>query len=125
MALLTWQRESFAFADAFDEEKSRYRGLRGGQGGSLVDADSPGLLVKGEVAWAQLDAASAQTPVAGAPGGSAMGGAAAALAGAAPAGSLGSSAGRKSVATAPKRFHGTVSWMPTAWAVMPAGWPKK
>ena len=109
MALLTGQRESFAFADAFDEEKSRYRGLRGGPGVSLVDADSPGLLVKGEVARAQLDAASAHTSVAGAPGGSAMGGVAAALAGAAQAGPLGSSAGRKSVAAAPKRFHGTVS----------------
>ena len=59
-ALLTWQDESFAFADSFDETSGRYRGLRGGQHVSLADADSPGLLVKGEVARTQLDAESAK-----------------------------------------------------------------
>ena len=29
--LLTWEEESFAFADGFDEATGRYRGLRGGQ----------------------------------------------------------------------------------------------
>src|SRR5208283_3105223 len=56
VALLTWQEESFAFADSFDETTGRYRGLRGGQHVPLADADSPGLLVKGDVARAQLDA---------------------------------------------------------------------
>ena len=49
LGLLTWEEESFAFADSFDEETGRYRGLRGGQIVSVVDADSPGLLVKGEL----------------------------------------------------------------------------
>ncbi|MSQ60240.1 MAG: hypothetical protein EXR36_11515 [Betaproteobacteria bacterium] len=31
LALLTWERESFAYADSFDEGTGRYRGLRGGQ----------------------------------------------------------------------------------------------
>ncbi len=56
LGLLTWEEESFAFADSFDEATGRYRGLRGGQLVLLVDADSPGLLVKGDVARSQLDA---------------------------------------------------------------------
>ena len=54
--LLTWEEESFAFADSFDEATGRYRGLRGGQLVAVVDANSPGLLVKGAVARAQLAA---------------------------------------------------------------------
>jgi hypothetical protein len=50
--LLTWEEESFAVADGFDEGTGLYRGLRGGQHISLVDADSLGLLVKGLVARA-------------------------------------------------------------------------
>ena len=58
--LLTWEEETFAFADGFDEATGCYRGLRGGQNVSIVDADSPGLLVKGAVARAQLDADAAK-----------------------------------------------------------------
>lgn len=54
-ALLTWARESFAFADSYDESDGRYRGLRGGQMVSLNDAYAPGLLVKPDVASKQLD----------------------------------------------------------------------
>ena len=54
--LLTWEEESFAFADSFDELTGKYRGLRGGQLVSPVNADSPGLLVKGSIARSQLDA---------------------------------------------------------------------
>src|SRR4029453_10650191 len=63
LGLLTWEEESFAFADSFDEVTGRYRGLRGGQLVSLVDADSPGPLVKGNVARAQLVAESAKVTV--------------------------------------------------------------
>jgi predicted AAA+ superfamily ATPase len=63
LTLLTWQQESFAFADSFDEEAGRYRGLRGGQGVSLSDTDPAGLLVKGEVAQAQLDATHPPEPL--------------------------------------------------------------
>ena len=54
--LLTWEEDSFAFADHFDQAADRYRGLRGGQHFSLVNAESPNLLVKGAIARAQLDA---------------------------------------------------------------------
>ena len=56
LALLTWEHDAFAYADSFDDEATRYRGLRGGQLVSLPDADAPGLLVKPDVARRQLDA---------------------------------------------------------------------
>ena len=56
VALLTWEHDAFAYADSFDDEAKRYRGLRGGQLVSLPDADAPGLLVKPDVARRQLDA---------------------------------------------------------------------
>lgn len=58
--LLTWQQDSFAYADSFDETATRYRGLRAGQRIALANNDTTGLLVKGDVARAQLDAVSAQ-----------------------------------------------------------------
>ncbi len=54
LALLTWEHDSFAYADSFDEPANRYRGLRAGQQVS-VESDSSGLLVKPTVARAQLD----------------------------------------------------------------------
>ena len=41
LGLLTWEQDSFAYADSFDEAAGRYRGLRGGQQVS-IDADAPG-----------------------------------------------------------------------------------
>jgi hypothetical protein len=55
LALLTWQTDTFAYAESYDESSARYRGLRGGQVVS-VSADSTGLLVKPDVARRQLDA---------------------------------------------------------------------
>src|SRR5690606_14574022 len=31
LGLLTWQRETFAYAESYDEDTGRYRGLRGGR----------------------------------------------------------------------------------------------
>ena len=56
IALLTWEQDAYAFADSFDDEAKRYRGLRGGRVVSLPDADAPGLLVKTDIARQQLDA---------------------------------------------------------------------
>ena len=58
-ASLPWEQETYAFADSFDDEAKRYRGLRGGQVVSLPDADAPGLLVRPDIARQQLDAESA------------------------------------------------------------------
>jgi predicted AAA+ superfamily ATPase len=105
-ALLTWARESFAFADSFDDSDGRYRGLRGGQHVSHIDADSPGLLVKPDIARAQLDAESV-TPTAGrSPATPAAGNELSA-----PTGQVESSPVMLNavVAKQPKRFHGTVT----------------
>jgi predicted AAA+ superfamily ATPase len=55
VSLLTWEKETFAFADAFDPDQQFYRGLRTGQTISLYDASSPGVVVKSAVARVQLD----------------------------------------------------------------------
>ncbi len=55
LALLLWQQEGFAYADSFDEVAGRYRGLRTGQLVAVNDNDLSGLLVKPEVAQAQID----------------------------------------------------------------------
>jgi hypothetical protein len=52
---LTWQSDSFAYAESYDDAGGRYRGLRSGQVVSL-GAEDPGLVVKPDVARRQLDA---------------------------------------------------------------------
>lgn len=54
--LLLWEQDSFAYADSLDEETGRYRGLRAGRQIALPESDSPALLVRLDVARAQLDA---------------------------------------------------------------------
>jgi len=56
VARLTWESETFAYADGWDEQKQRYKGLKAGHPGAhiLVNADS--LLVKPDVANCQLEA---------------------------------------------------------------------
>lgn len=53
-ALLTWQSDTFAYAEGHDDSAQRYQGLRGGQH-ITVSEESPGLLVRPEVARRQLD----------------------------------------------------------------------
>lgn len=62
--LVTWARETFAYAEAFDEEAERYVGLQCGKS-VRIDLSGPGLLVKADAALAQLsreDAASEARP---------------------------------------------------------------
>ena len=54
LGLMSWRSESFAFADSYDEKADRYLGLRAGQA-TAVSVDAPGLLVKPERAWRQLE----------------------------------------------------------------------
>jgi len=100
LGLLTWERESFAFADSFDEREGRYRGLRGGQAVSPMDANTPGLLVKSEVARRQLDADAPTTP-----------GPTPVVPGPTPPGPR--PGPKPPAAPAPKRFHGSVTLDPT------------
>ena len=58
---LTWRDDAFAYAEGWDEQKGRYKGLRAGQGGRVV-LDSECLLVKPDIAATQLDAESRPQP---------------------------------------------------------------
>jgi predicted AAA+ superfamily ATPase len=55
LSLLTWQSDTFAYAESFDDAAGRYRGLRAGQG-VMLSAEDAGLIVKPDVARRQLDA---------------------------------------------------------------------
>ena len=55
LGLLTWEKESFAYADDFDEKAGRYRGLRHGKIDSLSPGALIGLLVRPEIAKQQLE----------------------------------------------------------------------
>ncbi len=62
VSLLTWEQDTFGYADSFDEEAARYRGLRTAQGIELRDARAAGVLVKPAVAREQLDEEVKPTP---------------------------------------------------------------
>ncbi len=57
LSLLTWERETFAYADSYDQAGKRYRGLRAGTQMNLTG--SAGLIVKPDAARQQM---SAETP---------------------------------------------------------------
>ena len=61
--LLTWEADAFAYAESYDEEKGRYRGLRASQLLPPLTADSPGLVVRPEVARKQMEAEAPVGPV--------------------------------------------------------------
>ncbi len=107
VSLLTWRNESFAFADSYDGENNRYRGLRSGCNISLDGSELEAVVVKPEIAQEQMDAEQAllgsptqSTTTAAIPG----------------QGSVTESQGALPIAESgvatqaqPKRFHGTVS----------------
>ena len=62
VALSTWEKDGFAYAESFDEQAKRYRGLRAGQAITLSESAPAGLLVKPDVARRQLDVERGDTP---------------------------------------------------------------
>jgi len=56
LVLLTWAKDSFAFAESLDEDAGRYRGLRASQLAPNDETLEGGLLVKQSAARAQLEA---------------------------------------------------------------------
>jgi hypothetical protein len=105
VALVTWEQDAFAFADSFDEEVGRYRGLRSARDISLPDADSPGLLVRPDVARQQMDADDAAAGVGTAATGATAGGGITV-----PATPGVGTSGEAAAGPAPlTRFHGTVT----------------
>ena len=103
VGLLTWEQDTFAFADSFDDEAGRYRGLRGGRVVELTEA--AGLLVKPDIARVQMDAESLK-PVPGVEPGTVEvhEGVPVPAAGPEPGGGL----PEPPAARQPTRFHGTV-----------------
>jgi hypothetical protein len=55
LGLLTWQSETFAYAETWDEQKQQYKGLQAGQSVRVL-ADGKSLLVKPDVAAVQIEA---------------------------------------------------------------------
>ena len=102
--LLNWRQDAFAFAEAYDEQARRYRGLRAGQMLTLPDADTPGVLVKPERAGRQLDAERAPPAT---PGATQPNGQDPAVPGGEPEPK--STPSGPPATPQPKRFHGTVS----------------
>jgi predicted AAA+ superfamily ATPase len=108
LALVSWEQDSFAYAESYDEAVGRYRGLRHGQH-VPISTDDSGLLVRPEIAQAQLE-----KEAGGATSAPEGGVSRAALAGS--QGSTPQSPGAAlgpTEATKPKRFHGTVALDPT------------
>lgn len=108
LGLLTWEHDSFAFADSYDEAGTRYRGLQFGRHVNRVEADSPGLLVKPEAVRRQVDAerAAAQaTSATQTAGGSATSSSPASQ----PPGTTAGPPGVAPPPARPKRFHATVT----------------
>jgi hypothetical protein len=98
--LLTWSKDSFAYADSFDEKESRYRGLRCGQMVTISASEPTGLLVKPDVVVKQQEAE--RPPVSPGPAGGR--GTPSPAGPQAPGGMPGAPAPQL-----PKRFHGSVT----------------
>ena len=55
LSMMTWELDSFAYADSYDDVEKRYRGLRTESYGVLEENDT-GLLIRPDVARKQIDA---------------------------------------------------------------------
>jgi predicted AAA+ superfamily ATPase len=100
LALLTWEKDAFAYAESFDESVPRYRGLRYGAQIAVTEDDG-GLLVRPEVARKQIDEETAPPTPVGVPAGvSASPGSATVIPVPEPVG--------PTQPPKPKRYHGTV-----------------
>jgi len=99
-----WEIDGFALADRWDAEKKRYRGLKLGRAVS-VSVNTEALVVKAEVARAQMEAEAPPKPVPG-PGGITPRSGVKPTA--APPGPAGPEGPAEPPARKIKRFHGTV-----------------
>jgi predicted AAA+ superfamily ATPase len=105
--LTTWEQETFAYADSWDETNSRFNGLRCGENVFLSSGDT-GLLVKADVAVKQVEqqkakvraqyAADVTNPVSSGNGSNTKVGT--------------DNSAKTVVAPTPRRFHGTIELDP-------------
>jgi len=74
VSLLTWRQDTFGYAESFDEDAARYKGLRSGTVVNLIDPHSSALVVKPDLVSTQMDAERVEpTPAAPAQPGTAGG----------------------------------------------------
>jgi hypothetical protein len=107
IALLSWSKDAFAYAESYDEESRRYRGLRFAQQVAISEDGVFGLLVKPETALKQHQAeksviegpATTEREISG--GRLEM------------AGEVGATVETAAQPSQPKRFHGSVKLDPT------------
>jgi len=59
IGLVTWKQDSFAYAESYDEASGRFRGLQGGKS-IMISLEGSGLIVKSDIAAAQLDQEAAE-----------------------------------------------------------------
>ncbi|CAL8981588.1 hypothetical protein RHODGE_RHODGE_02918 [Rhodoplanes serenus] len=112
VALLSWENDTFAYADAYDDATGRYRGLRSAQRLDLIHHTGEGFLVKPGAARRQLEADRAASAAA-----AAAGAGVASETTTAPPGGLSEAAtgvltagnGVPAPSTKPKRYFGTVT----------------
>jgi hypothetical protein len=108
VALLSWQQDSFAYADSFDDAAKRYRGLRFGQHVPMGQDELSGVLVKPAAAMQQFQAEQAATATA-------VGGAPPVQPGASAqptATQIEADLGKPAPPAKPKRFYGSVQLNP-------------
>ena len=110
VGLLTWEAETFAYAEGYDEEKKRYLGVRAGVTPPAVTAHDPGLVVRPEVARRQMDEEVGPEPGEGTGTGTGTG--TATGTGTGTGTGAGTGPGTDEGRTGPKRFHGSVDTAP-------------
>jgi predicted AAA+ superfamily ATPase len=103
LGLLVWTKDSFAYADSFDEAAGRYRGLRCGRLVNVTKDNMTGLLVRPDRAVKQQEEDA--VPVPGGDGGISPGSGGTAVT---PPGPGGTEPPGPAVAARPKRYYGTV-----------------
>lgn len=103
LGLLVWTKDSFAYADSFDEAAGRYRGLRCGQLVNVTRDNMTGLLVRPDRAVKQQE--EDVVPVPGGDSGISPGSGGTAVT---PPGPGGTEPPGPAVAARPKRYYGTV-----------------
>src|SRR5690606_7766596 len=102
LGLLVWTKDSFAYADSFDEAAGRYRGLRCGQLVNVTKDNMTGLLVRPDRAVKQQE--EDVVPVPGGNGEATPGGGGSVT----PPGPGSMTPPGPTVAARPKRYYGTV-----------------
>lgn len=104
LSMLTWSQDSFAYAESFDEDAGRFRGLQAGKQVWIDTDNSMGVLVKPAPAQRQLDA---EAPTQGST--KTLPGSGAGVMTPLQSGRTGEGAQIPAPVAAPTRFHGSVT----------------